>query len=84
MIKSYILLYVTIKYKGKKESSIKNINPNIQEGQCIFLCGRSGCGKTSNTRLLNGLISDFYPGDLSGVVEIDGELISNLPIYKIS
>nr|WP_241393030.1 ATP-binding cassette domain-containing protein [Clostridium tetanomorphum] len=84
VIKSYILLYVTIKYKGKKESSIKNINLNIQEGQCIVLCGRSGCGKTSNTRLLNSLISYFYPGDLSGVVEIDGKLISNLPIYKIS
>ncbi|MCS4516924.1 hypothetical protein JTS93_15545 [Clostridium botulinum] len=25
----------------------------------MVLCGRSGCGKTSNTRLLNGLIPDF-------------------------
>lgn len=75
---------VSFKYKGKEEPSIKNINLRIKEGQCIVLCGRSGCGKTSNTRLLNGLIPDFYQGDLSGVVEIDGRLISNLPIYKIS
>lgn len=75
---------VSFKYKGKEESSIKNINLKIKEGQCIVLCGRSGCGKTSNTRLLNGLIPDFYQGDLSGIVEIDGKLISNLPIYKIS
>lgn len=75
---------VSFKYKGKEGHSIKNINLKIKEGQCIVLCGRSGCGKTSNTRLLNGLIPDFYPGDLSGVVEIDGKSISNLPIYKIS
>ena len=75
---------VSFKYKGNEEPSIKNINLKINEGQCIVLCGRSGCGKTSNTRLLNGLIPAFYPGDLSGVVEIDGKLISNLPIYKIS
>lgn len=75
---------VYFKYKGKKEPSIRNLNLKIQKGQCIVLCGRSGCGKTSNTRLLNGLITEFYPGDLTGSVEIDGDFISELPIYKIS
>lgn len=75
---------VSFKYKEKMEPSIKNINLNIKKGQCIVLCGKSGCGKTTITRILNGLIIDFYPGDLMGSVEIDKKNILELPIYKIS
>lgn len=49
-----------------------------------MLCGRSGCGKTTITRLVNGLIPRFYAGDLSGQVLINGQDIADYPMYEIS
>ena len=50
----------------------------------MLLCGRSGCGKTTLTRLINGLIPQFFAGDLSGKVLLDGEDIFTLPMYRIA
>lgn len=35
---------------------IKNINLTVDSGEAVLLCGESGCGKTTLTRLINGLI----------------------------
>lgn len=47
--------------------SLDAINLNIKDGECILLCGKSGCGKTTMTRLLNGMIPNFYDGKLQGL-----------------
>jgi energy-coupling factor transport system ATP-binding protein len=38
----------------------------------VLLCGGSGCGKTTLTRLINGLIPHFYEGNFSGSVTVAG------------
>ena len=43
----------TISCKG---GTLKNINCKIENGTFVLLCGASGCGKTTLTRLFNGLI----------------------------
>ena len=48
----------------------------IADGECVVLCGESGCGKTTVTRLINGLIPHFYEGELIGEVFIDGHNVS--------
>ena len=50
----------------------------------MLLCGRSGCGKTTLTRLINGPIPQFFAGELSGRVLLDGENLSELPMYRIA
>ena len=61
---------------------IKNINISIPDGQTVVLCGESGCGKTTLTRLINGLIPHYYDGELSGAVTIDGCSVSEQPLYN--
>lgn len=75
---------VGFSYPGQDNGGLRNINLTIQDGECILLCGRSGCGKTTVTRLLNGLIPKFYAGELTGTVAVDGRNISDLPMYRIS
>ena len=80
------LKQVTFRYDNAPENahSIRNINLTIQNGACVVLCGRSGCGKTTITRLINGLIPHYYEGDLSGYVSVNGAEIKNQQLSKIS
>ena len=45
---------------------IHDIDLTIQEGEFIVLTGKSGCGKTTLTRCINGLIPDFFEGTITG------------------
>ncbi len=74
---------VFFSYGESAEGELKDINLTIPSGQCVLLCGRSGCGKTTLTRLINGLIPQFFAGELSGEVLLDGEDVTSLPMYKL-
>ena len=74
---------VSFSYEGQRDG-LKEINLTIEDGECVLFCGRSGCGKTSMTRLVNGLIPNFYRGELKGEVLLDGQNINELPMYQIS
>ena len=75
---------VSFTYSGSKIDGIHHINLEIKKGECVLLCGRSGCGKTTVTRLINGLIPAFYNGSLSGSVYIENEAVPDMPLYKIA
>lgn len=75
---------VTFRYEGAEKDTLTNINLNIRAGECVVLTGSSGCGKTTLTRLLNGLIPHFYPGTLKGTVSIEGNYISNVEPHQLS
>ena len=70
--------------QGQEHDGLHGINLKIADGECVLFCGRSGCGKTTITRLVNGLIPQFYQGELKGSVLVDGQEISNLPMYQIA
>ena len=75
---------VSFAYPDSADGGLKNIDLTIPDGQCVLLCGRSGCGKTTLTRLINGLIPQFFAGNLSGKVLLDGETLADLPMYRIA
>ena len=75
---------LSFKYKGGSDYSLKDINLKIKKGECILLCGRSGCGQSTLLKLMNGIIPEFYDGDISGSVMVNGMNTFTTPIYKLS
>ena len=72
-------------YTGTDEASgLKQINLHIKKGETVLLCGESGCGKTTLTRLINGLIPHYYEGTLTGEAMICGKSISDTPLYDLA
>ena len=76
---------VSFKYQsGNKISTLENINLHIKEGEVILLCGQSGSGKTTITRLINGLIPNYYKGELTGEIFLNANAIKDMQLYEIS
>ncbi len=63
---------LTFTYQGMDTPAIKDVSMDIQEGKCVLLCGKSGCGKTTMTRVMNGLVPAFFKGELSGECRVCG------------
>lgn len=57
---------VSFRYLNRDKDALKDVNLSIGAGECVVLCGKSGCGKTTFLRLLNGLIPAFFPGEVMG------------------
>lgn len=74
---------VSFRYQdGDSKGALSNVSLTIQEGEVVLFCGESGCGKTTITRLINGLIPNYYEGELSGSVLLNGREVSTLPLYE--
>ena len=66
---------VSFSYEGQEHGGLHGISLKIADGECVLFCGRSGCGKTTVTRLVNGLIPQFYQGEIQARVLVDGQEI---------
>ena len=75
---------VNFKYANSDNGALKDVSLTIKQGECVLLCGNSGCGKTTITRLLNGLIPHFYEGEFTGSVSVCGMDVQQEEIYNIS
>ena len=76
---------VTFTYHNAERSAgVYGIDLQIPAGQVVLLCGLSGCGKTTITRLINGLAPAYYAGTLDGQVLIDGRDSASVTLYELS
>ena len=70
---------------GEAQETLSQVSAAIAPGECVLLCGASGCGKTTVTKLINGLIPAFTPGcHLEGRVEVDGLDPGTTPMYELA
>lgn len=76
---------VSFQYEqGSSKGKIENINLTIHDGEVVLICGESGCGKTTLTRLINGLIPHYYEGTLTGQTIVEGINVKNVSLYALS
>ena len=73
---------VTFQYAGCEEG-VRNIDLTIRDGECVVLTGPSGGGKTTLTRLINGLAPAYYPGKLTGSLRLDETELTTMPSWRI-
>ncbi len=76
------LTHASFQYENS-DRGVQDISLSVKSGECVVLTGLSGCGKTTVTRLVNGLAPSYYPGVFSGSVRIDGKDISRLSTWEI-
>lgn len=75
---------VNFQYENAEQGALHDVSLQIKPGECVLLCGESGCGKTTITRLINGLIPHFYEGNLSGEVKVAGLSVKEEELYTIA
>lgn len=75
--------HVSFRYRqGDEGAGLHEVDLAIPRGQVVLVCGTSGCGKTTLTRLVNGLVPWFFDGDLSGEVLVDGRQVARQSVQK--
>ena len=70
-------------YSQESTPTLRKVSGNIPAGRCVVLCGGSGCGKSTLLRCLNGLIPQFYEGELTGFCRLAGHGTADLSIGEI-
>ena len=74
---------VNVTIQGKR--ILSDVNLEIQDGEVVLICGESGCGKTTMTKLINGLIPHFVRDvSVDGTITVCGKNVAEMPMYEIA
>ena len=74
---------VNVTMQGKR--ILSDVNLEIQDGEFVLICGESGCGKTTMTKLINGLIPHFVRDvSVDGTITVYGKNVAEMPMYEIA
>lgn len=66
------------------DAVIKGLNFEIKSGECVVLVGESGCGKTTISKLINGLIPHYHSGTMVGDVLLGDKNTADMTLAEIS
>ncbi len=81
------LNHVSFSYQTGETSEtqvLRDVNFQASSGECVVFCGKSGCGKTTILRLINGLVPHFYTGELEGSVLVGGLDVRQTELSQIA
>ncbi len=71
-------------YPGADKPSISDVSISVEKGEFVLITGPSGCGKTTLCRTFNGLVPQFYQGELTGEIQVAGLDASKHPTYEMA
>ncbi len=75
---------VTITYPDATEPVVRDLTMNLDEGELVLVVGRTGSGKSTILRAINGLVPHFTGGTLHGRVSVDGRDTAKYPPRELA
>ena len=75
---------VFFSYKAEDEIQVSDLNIEIKAGEFVLLCGKSGCGKTTILKMINGLIPHAIEGNYQGKVTIYNKSVREMETFEIA
>ncbi|QSQ14513.1 ABC transporter ATP-binding protein [Myxococcus landrumensis] len=74
---------VSFRYQHGDGDGLDDVSLTLEPGELAVVVGASGCGKTTLTRVVNGLVPRFFEGKLQGTVRINGQEVNGWSIGQI-
>ncbi|EAJ0324860.1 multidrug ABC transporter permease/ATP-binding protein [Campylobacter lari] len=71
------LYFKNVSFAYSEKFALKPINLELKKGECVFLIGKNGSGKSTFSMILAGLFTDF-----KGDIFLDNEKITKKNIYE--
>jgi energy-coupling factor transporter ATP-binding protein EcfA2 len=71
-------------YRRGDRKALDEIDFDLREGEMVALMGRTGAGKSTLCRCLNGVIPKFQKGEFSGDVQVFGMPAKDKRIYELA
>lgn len=75
---------VTFRYPGAQSDSLTQVTITIERGDFIAIVGSNGSGKSTLCKCFNGLIPNYYFGDIEGTVKINGRYTTEQSVSELS
>ncbi|OZG50264.1 ABC transporter ATP-binding protein [Bombiscardovia coagulans] len=75
---------ISFTYEDHIQPTLTDLSFQLASGEVLCLTGKSGCGKTTVSRFINGLIPELYEGQKEGNCQLEGTEIASLPMYQLS
>ncbi len=81
----YIELHnVSFTYLLAKHPSMENISLSIEKGKFYAILGANGSGKTTLCNIIRGFIPNFYEGEITGEVLLEGKALNEFSMGDIA
>lgn len=68
---------------GDRVEALKDVDLSADAGSLTLVCGASGCGKSTLMKALTGLVPQMTPGELDGVVSINGRNLADVALTDV-
>jgi energy-coupling factor transport system ATP-binding protein len=78
------LEHVTLTYQDASAPALRDVDLSIPEGELALVVGRTGSGKSSLLRVVNGLAPTFTGGMLAGRVTVAGRDTAEFPPRELA
>ena len=68
---------------GDRVEALKDVDLSADAGSLTLVCGASGCGKSTRMKALTGLVPQMTPGELDGVVRVNGRNLADVALTDV-
>lgn len=68
---------------GDRVEALKDVDLSADAGSLTLVCGASGCGKSTLMKAITGLVPQMTPGELDGVVRINGRNLADVALTDV-